>query len=907
MTDDARDTNQGGWVVDEAIGQLLLDTLDRPCEQRDEFLNQATDDPAVRAAVKALLAEHARADAKVRSISERIAGDAVAALTSPMPERAGAYRLGRKLGQGGMSVVYLGERDDGQFEQTVAIKLLPTGPAMPTMARRFESERRLLARLDHPNIARLIDGGITQEGWPYLVMDFVDGRPITEYCDQHELDLEQRLALFRQVLEAVQYAHRNLVVHRDLKPSNILVTPDGVVKLLDFGIAKVLDEELQVGEATELTHLGGRPMTPAWASPEQVAGGDITTASDVYTLGVLLYWLLTGRSPYGADPNRPQHIREAVVDTNTVLPSRQVIAHTPVEDAVALARLRKGTPRRLARRLKGDLDTICLVAMRKDPARRYATVEQLAADIDRHLMQMPIRARPDGRLYRIGKFLQRHPVGVTVAVVFPILVISGLLVHADRLQTERDRASTAALAAAQSADEAGREAFKAERISQYLVSLFEAADPYRTAGETVTAHDLLKRGREEIDQLSDEPLVKAEMLRVLGQVERNLGQYDSAEALLRHALVILEEATQATPSQTAMTWTQWGLALDNLARYQEAREAHETALSIVKDEDERRRILNNLGSTLNRLGEHVEAERMHRDALAIAQRLHPGAYEEGLSHNSLGNVLFSLSRYEEALPHFQQVLSIREESLGRRHPDTAIAIGNVAGTLMFLGDFESSHELYREAIQINREGLGSEHPRIAAQLHMAGLTRWRVEDIDSARTYWEEALRIRQQALDPEHPSLAVSLNAMAALERRAGNFDKAEALIRQGIANNEKAYGDRHAMVGDLIANLGSVYMDRRDFDRARQYFDEALDIQIEHFGKEHGQVVNVTARIGWLEFHRGDLQAAEEKALSALDLSAVVHTPDHPAVRDIEELLAEIDQARTAYAGVLNNEQAE
>ncbi|HSS52911.1 MAG TPA: serine/threonine-protein kinase, partial [Thermoanaerobaculia bacterium] len=435
-------------------------------------------------------------------------------------QRVGPYQVVREIGRGGMGAVYLAVRADEEFDQRVALKLVGTGSAAE-IVRRFRAERQILAHLDHPNIAKLLDGGTAEDGRPYFVMEYVEGRPIDEVAGS--LPLRERLALFREVCAAVHFAHQNLVVHRDLKPANVLVTADGVPKLLDFGIAKLLDP----GRTDPaLSELGLRPMTLQYASPEQVGGTPVTTASDVYALGVLFHVLLTGRSPYPVAANDRKALERAITQGETVRPSQAVERR---EDA---------------RRLAGDLDTIVLRAMDLKPERRYASAEQLAADVQRYLDGLPVLARKDTAGYRLGKFVRRHKLGVAAAAAV-LLLILGFSVTVTLLlrkaQGERDRA---------------------EAVSDFLSDLFERADPSQSRGEAIIAREVLDRGRQKIaGELQKAPEMRAALMQTMGRVYRSLGVYDQARPLLEESLRLRRQTRGTDPLDVAASELNLALAL----------------------------------------------------------------------------------------------------------------------------------------------------------------------------------------------------------------------------------------------------------------------------------------------------------------------------------------------------------
>jgi len=827
LPEDGRTHRAAEWARVDAVFTALLDL---PPEGREAALDDLCNgDAALAAAVRRLLVAERRSaqafDAAVTSV-QRLAENAVNSGDSQAPapqalEQIGPWQLVERLGAGGMSVVWRAERNDGQFQQTVAIKLLRRWIENDDAVQRFRDERRILAGLEHPSLARLLDGGVVGDGWPYFVMECVDGLPITDYCDQHRLDIDARLALFGQVLEVVQYAHRRLVVHRDLKPSNILVTAEGRVKLLDFGIAKVLDREAMSVTESELTEFGGRPMTPAYASPEQVSGEPITTASDVYALGVLLYQLLTGRSPYRAPPGQPLRLREAVLQEVPANPSARILEAGDGMDAEDLARRRSSTPARLARRLRGDLDVICQVALRKEAERRYATVAQLAADLDCHRRHLPVTARADNWRYLAGRFVRRHAWAVAAAVLIPAAALIGLALHAERLGAERDRAAAAAV-------QAEREATKARQVTDYLVSLFRAADPAQSAGREVTAVELVERGVAEVEALADDPGLQAEMFRVLGQVSQALGQYPRAAELLLSSLIALDGAPSPVTLDRADVLADLGFNQFQLGRLEDAERYGRDALAALPPEDALRRapVLTNLGIVHILTSRYAEAEVLLGQAIVAHESGAPGSAAHATTLNALGTLLSRQGRHPEALAMLQSATAMRRELFGELHPATSVAIGNLGMVMLESGDPAGGEAYLLQALAIDEKVLGYDHPSVAVLLNQLGAARRELGDQAGSIAYLERALPIllANAGDSAESPAVAMVLSGLGTAHLRLGNFDEAAGHFERAIAIQEQVLGPDSRELAIDLAQLGEVRLHQARFEEAEALVERAL-----------------------------------------------------------------------------------
>jgi serine/threonine-protein kinase len=686
-----------------ALEPLLDEALDLAPADRAAWLAELrARTPDLAHEIETLLAAEDGLDAR-----GFLSGGATAELSRPLPSlagrRLGAYTLERPLGQGGMGSVWLARRSDGRYEGTAAVKLLNLALLDPVGSERFRREGTALASLAHPNIARLGDAGVTDDGQPYLVLEHVEGRPIDVYCDEERLSPERRIALFLQVLGAVAHAHANLIVHRDLKPANILVTRDGTVKLLDFGIAKLLVDGAASGtETPTLTEVAGGALTPQYAAPEQVSGGRVTTATDVYALGVLLYLLLAGRHPTGDGSRSAAEHLKAIVDTEP--PRLSVAATNAAARATSLDQMR--------RLYAGDLDNIVAKALKKNPDERYASVGAFADDLRRYMNHEPVRARPDSVRYRAGKFVRRNRIGVAVGAVG----VLALVLAAARERQLRGRAEG--------------EARKAVAVEQFLLSVFGAADPFaapETKAADVTARALLDRGARRIDTaLTAQPEVRADLREALGRVYDNLGLYDSAAAQLRRSLAERRALHGARHPDVAQAMDRLGVVLTKQDRFADADTLLRGAL------EQRRRHYGNQNDTTAESIEHLAdllrlrsdlaaAEPLYREALAIRRAVH-GADDPSVASTQiqLAELLVAKGAYDTAAALFRGALAIRVRRLGEDHPLTGEALQTLAGAEEHLGHYDEAERLYRRALAAQRKTLGELHPNNSGTLTSLG-------------------------------------------------------------------------------------------------------------------------------------------------------------------------------------------
>ncbi|MEM7351618.1 MAG: serine/threonine-protein kinase, partial [Acidobacteriota bacterium] len=705
-----------------------------PAERR-ALLDQACgDDTELRTEVESLLGAEdldvTLLDGKVLEIG----GQMLARGQSVAGTRLGNYRILREIGRGGMAAVYASVRADEQYHQQVAIKLIRHGMDSERMVARFRQERQILANLVHPNIARLLDGGVTSDGLPYLVMERIDGEPIDTYCDRRSLSIADRLQLFRTVCSAVHYAHQNLVIHRDLKPSNILVTEEGSPKLLDFGIAKLIEPD-STETTGELTLDGPRPMTPEYASPEQVLDRPVTTASDVYALGVLLYRLLTGQRPYRIEQLTQREIERVICHQEPERPSATFrVAEpgdssngTPTRDAIS--RRRDATAEQLRRRLRGDLDNIVRMAMRKTPERRYGSAQQLSEDIRRHLERLPIIARDDSLGYLTAKFIRRNRLAVSAAGLIFLSLTGGLAValwQAAVARTERLTAQTVA--------------------SFVIEDVFKVSDPEKARGEDITARQLLERSAAKIDHLADQPIVQAALMDAIGSVYLGLGLLDEAAPHLGRALDLRRQHLSANDPALA----------DSLAH---------------------------VGEYLADRGRIAEAEALHSEALDLRRRqLDADDPRLAQSEADLALMVAMRGRLDEAEVLMRQALERQQEVLGEDHEKVAETLNSLALVLRRKGQLEEAAPIYRRALDTTIERLGDDHPQVLVNLNNLAIVLCNLGQHSAATSLFERAEALGTKVLGENHSSLATTRSNLASCLQSRGDIEAAEALFRDAL-----------------------------------------------------------------------------------------------------------------------------
>ncbi len=771
-----------------------------------------------------MLAAHERADGILE-------GDVAEAAAFSLGEQRrgetiGPYRIIQRLGRGGMGDVYLAVREQ-PFKRFVALKLMRQGMDTPEALERFTVERQIMASLSHPNIAQLLDGGITNDGLPFLAMEYVEGLPITAFCDRNRLGIEDRLKLFETVCAAVQHAHRNLVIHRDLKPANILITAAGQVKLLDFGIAKLLNPTLS-SALTPVTRTGFRVMTPEYASPEQIRGEPLTTSTDIYSLGVVLYELLTGHRPYRLRDSPAHEVLRAVCEQDPERPSTAVsrseqtsgegggkIEVTP--ETVSAAR--ELSPERLQRRLRGDLDNIALLTLRKEPDRRYGSAEQLALELQRFREGLPVQARGEGRRYRLGKFVRRHRIE-TVAVGLVVLsLVAGLgLALWQTNETSRAR------------EGAEQALVESEQVRAFLVSLFSAENPREGREAAITLSELLAVGVERAEQLGNQPVLQAEVLAAIGQVYLQREEFAQAEALFRRVVQARRQSLGERDPAVAEALVRLGDGIRGQGRYSEAESLYREGLRIQDQarggSDAARAVtLARLGSARTYHGDIESAEALFRSSLALRRSaLGPDDPSVPEAMRLVAATLRRQGKYDEAAASYREALALQQRIHGPQSVEAAFAMLHLGSQHFYMGRPEEAEPLFREGHRILRTALGADHPDLVQGLHSLATLLEARRDFAQAEVVRREAVALARRAYGDGNWHVADEMDDLGAHFRRRGRFDEAEALHRQAIAiyDGTSLPSRRHAI--HTRVGLAELYLARGEYKKAEAIFREVL-----------------------------------------------------------------------------------
>ncbi len=855
-------------------------------EDREDGLHTLRDEDSDLAdQVEDMLAADRRSNEMLGGILETAVLDAL----DRLPESIGHYQVVSRIGTGGFSSVYLAQPREDPSQQ-VAIKVLQRGLPTPDVRRRLVQESQILARLNHPYIARLLGTGATQDGEPYFVMEYVDGEPIDRYCDANRLTIPQRLKLFRLVCSAVDYAHHNLVIHRDIKPSNLLVTKTGSPKLLDFGIAKLLQPNLIRGEPLH-TAPGGSFMTPDFASPEQIREEPLTTATDVYSLGGLLYRLLCGRPPYRFPNRSPKAIEEIISTVEPGAPSVVIFTASAPENAGTsdelaaeeVAGCRQTTLKQLSGQLDGDLDSIVLTALSKQPEQRYSSVEQFSLDLARHSRSEPVKARRITRLARARKFILRHRVGAAVATLILVTLLTAVAITTRatfRAEAERIRAE--------------RHLIESQQVAQFVIGIFEVSDPEIAQGREVTARQLLDRGATDIaTRLERQPGVKSTLMTTMGKIYRNLGDHQKSREFLEQ--VLAERQARLPSSDPLVIEGQYELARSLMVQgdHHQASKLLQAARSALHASgrtttSEAVQNLNLLAESTHKLNQLTEAESLYRQALRIGgEVLQPDDPQVIDSLIGLAQLLAVQNNFDDAESIFREALELRRSRLGNLHPDVAIDISNLAYALHGQGRFEEAEQAIREAMRLRSTLYGDNHWIVQKSYNNLAQVLIAQGRVDEAIPWIEKALEVGRAQLGAEHPQVTARLVNLALAYKTAGRAQEAESLLLEALIIHQRTLGENHPATARNLYSLAGLYAETGRGTAALPLLQRVLGIFDTTLPQDDYRRTHALYLRGRVLAELGDCQTATASLEKALHLRLKKHPQDHPQVEQVQGTL--------------------
>lgn len=886
------------------IQDLVNATIDLPPAGRAAFLSDVCGSNAeMRQQIDNLLESYEQAGSFIERAVEAGAYEVFTNTSPAEGERIGAYQITGTIGHGGMGTVYCARRVDEQYRQDVAIKVIRGGIGQtPELLTRFRAERQILASLTHPNIARLLDGGITTSGLPYLVMEYIEGTTIESFAGNVALSIPLRLELFRQVCAAVQHAHQNLIVHRDIKPANVMVTQDGTPKLLDFGIAKLLRPDA-MEQTLALTRPAERLMTPEYASPEQIRGEKITTAVDVYALGVLLYELLSGRRPFRAERPNSATLERLICESNPERPSTARRASNTVS----------------SEKIASDLDNIVLKAMHKDPARRYASAAELSEDVRRYLQGFPVIARSDSWWYRTRKFVARNKIANAVAALF--VLTTTVLSISLAIQVTR----------------AQREAQTADKVSNFLVSLVETLRPDQTQGRGNSAKDILDRGAERIPaELAGQPLVEARLFNILGTTYRELGVLDRAASTLTQAHEISSRMHGPDSREAAESLLTLAEIASDKGEFENAEKLFQQVLRTYTRLDGPRsektiRAMNGIGEVRRMLGDLHGAEKLYREVIVIcAETKGPGDWQTlsakndlaavlanegdysgaeavarenvaaeidvlGANHpsvaltlNLLAYVLGRTARFAEAERALKQALDILQRVDGPEHPAISLNLSDMSGLARELGHYKEADKLGNEALSMSLKLTGGRSLGTAAVQGQLGLTMLAEKKFDQASELLQAALATRLALGNPDNPELGDNYDRVGLLNLAVNDLSAAHLNIQRGLEIREKFYGGKDENVAKSLIHMARVFAAEGNYKAAEQRYRRATEIANVKFPGGHTITADALLGLGTTLMSQGRIRDAELSLTQSLEIRRKLLPPEHPDVAESASVLA-------------------
>lgn len=829
----------------EKIKSLFQEAVELSPERIEAFLNEnCGDDAALREELESLIEAYKRSGdfLEIPPLQSGGINNDKAPSDPFIGIRVGKYSIEQKIGEGGMAIVYSASRVDEQFTRRVAIKLIKRGMDTDEIIRRFKFEQQTLAGLNHPNIAKIFDGGTTESGLPYFVMELVEGERIEKYCSNESLTITERLDLFLKVCSAIQYAHQNLVVHRDIKPGNIFVTKDGTPKLLDFGIAKLLDPSS--AQATILTRTGLRFMTLEYASPEQLKGRRITTATDIYSLGVVLYELLTGSYPYKFDNSLPSEIERVVCTTEPEKPSTAVrrLKEKRIEAGREGEFQSEGSLKsedknyeKIKKRLTGDIDNIVLKAMQKEPERRYSSVEQFSEDIRRYLVGLPVVARGNSLAYRSRKFFQRHKTSVIASFVILMILLGGSIeiIHQSHIAaSERDIAQT--------------EMTKEKKINDFLQNMLSSADPYEQ-GKDVKVVEVLGNAVKQLNSgLKTQPEIKAELETTIGLTYQNLGVYDKAQSLLKRALEIRQKLHGKDNEETAESIKNLATILDYDGNFQQSAKLYKEAIRILEgfktpNQAALAEALNDYGTLLIELGSYDSAIVCFRRALFIHKKTFGDKdYDTAAMLNNLGISYDYKNDLPDAKKYYRQALNISTQLPPNNALQAAHIYNNLAEILEETGEFDGALKLFEKSLALRERLVGINDPESAFAMCMMGGELYYLKDYTGALKELDSAYTVWKKKLPSDHPYFGRAYYWYGKIYNAKGMPKKAEVYLLKSLKTYLAKEPDKSSAIAATECELARSYFLQKEYGKALTLLADNYPILKRTLGDRNIETIN-------------------------------------------------------------------
>jgi serine/threonine-protein kinase len=828
--------NPNQWKRVQALFKEIVDLDQDTRIQRLESVK--TENPLLYEELMSLLV----ADSENTSLIDGFAIDKIdlSELAEHEGSQIGPFQIGKKIGSGGMGNVYLAHRVAGGFEQIVALKLIKFGMGSETDIRRFETERNILAKLQHPNIARLVDGGFTSEDHPWFAMEYVEGEDLLSYCKRLDLSIEKRLRLFLDIIEAVQYAHKNLIVHRDLKPGNILVTDEDkklFVKLLDFGISKIMDE-------SDSEHEGSKAMTRAYASPEQVKGESTSTGSDIYSLGVILYQLITGCHP--KDEFRSENCQPKPINK--------------------------------------ELAAICKKAMNTDPAQRFENASDLGEEIEAWLKNRPVPSYSKKPAYRFSKWMKRNRAASFIGVFAVVSLAIVVFLYTNELKKENERAQ--------------QEAETSEQIAGFLQGLFEVADPAVSQGDTLTAFAMLEQGTNQVgEDLQGSPEVLARMYDVLGDAYVSLWDFEKAEELYKKSLEIKRTLYKENNIEIGKSYHSIGITYIKDGRLQEADSLMTLALQIRRQNLDPRSpevgsTLQRLGFLKFRLGKTDQAEQFYREALSIYKldTDDESALETASLTNSLGMIYERRGDYEAASENYKTALEYIQNSREPDHVRSINYLSNLGYALHLQGNSNEGEEYLVESIEVAKRVRGEGHPQTAVAMSYYSNLLFDQSKYEESEELTKQVLQIYLDTYGEDHPSIPVFYNNIGNTRSNVGEYETALDFHKKALDRRIEIYGDRHPEVAQSYANMATTLSDMERYDEALEYYNKALDIELDVYGELHPETAYSFQAIGNVYKYMKQMDKAEQSYLKGYEILTEVLGEDHFETENARERLVSL-----------------